>query len=119
MNDKTATLKEIQDKAEKFIEDREWGQFHSPLNMAMDISVEANELLELFIWSDRAQSSTVVQEKKEAIEHEVADVLFGLVRFCKLAGIDLAAAFEKKMLLNEKKYPVEKARGKQKKYTEL
>ncbi len=119
MNDRTATIKEIQDKVTRFVEERNWRQFHSPLNMAINLSVEASELLEIFTWSDKEKSYKVVEDKRDAIENEVADILYNLVDFCKQSNIDLAAAFEKKMQLNEKKYPVEKSYGSEKKYTEL
>jgi NTP pyrophosphatase (non-canonical NTP hydrolase) len=119
MNDKTTTIKDIQDKVTEFIDARNWRQYHSPLNMAINLTVEASELLEIFTWCDKKDSYKAVDAKREAIEHEVADVLYNLVDFCKQANIDLAAAFEKKMQLNEKKYPVEKSYGSEKKYTEL
>jgi NTP pyrophosphatase (non-canonical NTP hydrolase) len=119
MNDTITTIKEISDVVEHFVEERNWRQYHSPLNMAINLTVEAAELLEIFTWSDKEKSYKVIEEKREAIEHEVADILYNLVDFCKQSNIDLAAAFEKKMQINQTKYPVDKAYGSQKKYNEL
>jgi dCTP diphosphatase len=120
MNDSKTTIIELKKIIEKFIEDRNWKQFHSLKNLSMHISVEAAELLELFLWANTEEEiQKILKEKRELIENEVADIAYTLLNFCNSAHIDLAGAIEKKMVLNEKKYPIEKSKGNSKKYTEL
>ncbi len=114
---KSVTLAKLKKIAHSFADEREWHQFHTPKNLSMAISIEAAELMELFMW-ENGLSEKILSEKKEAIEHEVADILLALLLFCNNAHIDLEAAFEKKMEINRAKYPVEKSKGKSAKYTE-
>lgn len=88
----------------KFRDARDWRQFHTPKNLAISISLEASELLELFQWHE----ATILH--REARE-EVADVAIYLLLFCHETGIDLRQAIADKIAINEKKYPVDKARG--------
>ena len=85
----------------------------------MQIATEAAELMELLMWVDCKESFTEIEKKKEAFEHEIADIAYGLINFCIQANIDLTAAFQKKMIHNAQKYPIEKAKGKRLKYTQL
>ena len=96
----------------KFIADRDWDQFHTPANLAKSISIEANELLECFQWSD---SDYNLQHVKE----ELADVMVYCRNLLDKLGLDEDEIVNMKMDMNEKKYPVDKARGSSKKYTEL
>ena len=98
---------------------RDWGQFHSPKNLAMALSVEAAELLELFQWLTEAQSRALTPEDHAKVSDEIADVLLYLIRLGDQLGIDPVAAAQRKMVANERKYPADKARGNSKKYTEL
>lgn len=118
MTDSKTTLQEIKKVIEQFITDREWDQYHSPKNLAVDITLEAAELLEPFVWDVSKDNAEVLAKKKQDIEHEAADILFALLAFCNKSEIDLAAAFEKKLKLTAKKYPVEKVKGKNLKYNE-
>lgn len=117
--DNFTTIQSIKDSLKKFMDDRDWGQFHSPKNMSMQISVEASELMELFLWVDGEESKEIIEKKREAVEHEVADIAICLLNFCTRTNIDLAQAIHDKMILNGKKYPVEKAKGNANKYIEL
>lgn len=120
MQDKITTVEELKKIVKKFIEDRDWDKFHALKNLSMDISIESAELLELFLWTNSEEEiQHILDTKREHIEHEVADILFGLLAFCNKSGIDLASAVEKKMVLNAKKYPIEKSKGSSKKYNEL
>ncbi len=119
MNDNTTTIETIKKQLKQFTAERDWNQFHSPKNMSMLIAIEASELMEHFLWADTQDSYNVLEQKREAIEHEVADVAKGILLFCQENNIDLAQAIEKKMKLDAQKYPVEKAKGKSTKYTEL
>lgn len=103
----------------RFADEREWEQFHSPKNLAMALSVEAAELLEHFQWLTEERSRRMQPRELDKIREEMADVLLYLVRLADKLGIDLAMAAFAKMKLNAKKYPVHKARGSSRKYTEL
>ena len=112
-------LEELREKLRKFAAERDWDQFHSPKNLASALSVEAGELLEIFQWLTEEQSRALTPEMKAAVSDEIADVLLYLVRLGDKLGIDLADAARRKLAANAKKYPVDKARGSNKKYTEL
>jgi NTP pyrophosphatase (non-canonical NTP hydrolase) len=96
-----------------FAQDRDWEQFHTPKNLAMALSVEAAELLELFQWLTPEQSYTVTTIPAEAqrVREELADILLYLVRLADILGVDLDAAVEAKLAVNARKYPVEVSRG--------
>jgi NTP pyrophosphatase (non-canonical NTP hydrolase) len=98
---------------------RDWEQFHSPKNLAMAVSVEAGELLEIFQWLTEEQSRNPAPAVLAAASDEVADVLLYLIRLCDQLGIDPIAAAKRKFVANAGKYPADKARGNSKKYTEL
>lgn len=100
------------DRIRKFSEDRDWDQFHSPANLAKSIVIEAAELLECFQWSDTGFD---IQHIKE----ELADVLVYSQNLLDKLGLDADEIVNMKMSQNEAKYPVEKAKGKASKYTEL
>jgi dCTP diphosphatase len=103
----------------KFRDDRDWLQFHNPKELAIAITAEAGELLQHFVWQSPEQSAHRVDERRNEIESEIADVailLFELAANCK---IDLGAAIRTKLLGNARRYPVEKAKGSNKKYDEL
>jgi dCTP diphosphatase len=112
-------LQRLRDALRAFAAEREWDQFHSPKNLAMALSAEAGELLETFQWLTEAQSRKPSPEALAAASDEIADVLLYLIRLCDQLGIDPIAAADRKMLANAAKYPVDKARGNSKKYTEL
>ncbi len=119
MKDNITTINDLKAIVKKFVEDREWHQYHSPKNVSMQIANEAAELLELFLWVDSKESFSEVEKHREAVEHEVADVMVGLINFCIRTNIDLATAVEKKMIHNSQKYPIEKAKGNRLKYTQF
>lgn len=112
-------LDRLRIRLREFSAAREWEQFHSPKNLAIALSVEVAELLEHFQWLPDKVDEETLAEKMPRIEEELADVLLYTIRFADVLGIDLAAASERKIALNESKYPVEKARGSSRKYTEL
>ena len=96
----------------KFTKDRDWEQFHTPVNLAKSISIEANELLECFQWSDTEYNLQHVKE-------ELADVMVYCRNLLDALKLDEDEIINMKMNINEEKYPVDKARGSNKKYTEL
>lgn len=112
-------LDELRNKLRVFAAERDWDQFHSPKNLAAALAVEASELLEHFQWLTEEQSRQLPPDALDAVKAEVADVLLYMIRISDKLGIDLIAAANAKMILNAAKYPVEKARGTSKKYTEL
>ena len=112
-------LDRLRDALRTFADARDWGQFHSPKNLAIALSVEAAELLEVFQWITEQESRKLEPAAKAAASEEIADVLLYLLRLSDALGIDPVAAAQDKMKSNEKKYPVDKARGSSRKYTEL
>jgi NTP pyrophosphatase (non-canonical NTP hydrolase) len=114
-----ASFEGLRDSLRQFALDRDWDQFHSPKNLAIALSVEAAELLEHFQWMPEAESTALKAEQHAKVQEEMADVFLYLIRLADKLGIDLPAAASAKIVLNAKKYPVEKSRGSSKKYTEL
>jgi dCTP diphosphatase len=112
------TLAELQARVVAFSEAREWGRFHSPRNLAMALSVESAELLELFLWSEDAGPQPAEASRAPRVAEEAADVLLCLLNLCHRAGVDLAAALDAKLDAAARKYPVERVRGRALKYDE-
>ncbi len=104
------------DQVLKFRDDRNWKQFHNPKDLAISISLEAAELLEIFQWS--AEDIECI-EKKDKIKEELADVVNYCILMADSCGLDLDEIVREKMKRNNEKYPVEKAFGSKEKYTEL
>ena len=100
----------------KFRDDRNWKQFHNPKDLAISISLEAAELLEVFQWS---AEDTVCAEKKDKIKEELADVLNYCILMADACGLDMDEIIQNKVKRNNEKYPVEKAKNSAKKYNEL
>jgi len=100
----------------KFRDDRNWKQFHNPKDLALSISLEAAELLEVFQWSG---SDTVCESKKDKIKEELADVLNYCILMADVCGLDMDEIIQEKIKNNNEKYPVEKAKDSAKKYSEL
>lgn len=104
---------------DRFSEARDWGKFHTPKNLSMALSVEVAELMEIFQWQDGAEGYAVLTEqKKEAVQQEVADVFIYLMRFCSVTGINPLKAAEAKLKLNDAKYPASVVRGRSEKYSD-
>ena len=114
-----AALKRLRDRLRDFASAREWNQFHSPKNLAIALSVEAAELLEHFQWVSEKDSQSMPPDKLGKIDEEMADVFLYLIRLADMLNVDLIQAADRKIDTNSRKYPVEKARGNAKKYTEL
>jgi len=100
------------ERIRKFTEDRDWDQFHSPANLAKSISIEASELLECFQWDEEHYDL-------EHVKEELADVIVYCQDMLDKLGLDADEIVNAKMTKNEAKYPVEKAKGKYNKYSEL
>ena len=104
---------------QQFADARDWGPFHSPKNLASALIVEAGELLEHFQWLTEDQSRQLAPDTRQAVAHEMADVLLYLVQLSTVLDIDLIDAARAKMALNAQKYPVDQARGHSRKYDAL
>jgi NTP pyrophosphatase (non-canonical NTP hydrolase) len=108
----------LRDKLRAFAAERDWEQFHSPKNLSMAMMVEAAELLEHFQWLTEAQSADLSTDKKLEVGEELADVLLYLVRLSDTLGVDLLDAALRKLDKNALRYPADKVRGSNKKYSE-
>jgi len=114
-----SVLESLRDELRNFAKDRDWGQFHSPKNLAIAMSVEAAEVLEHFQWLTNEQSAHLTAETHEKVRLELADVLLYLIRLADCLNVDLAAAARDKLSINAQKYPLDRARGTARKYTDL
>ncbi len=112
------SLEELRATINTFVKARDWDQFHAPKNLAMAMIVEAAELVEHFQWNTIEESHQLSPEKREAVSHELADTFVYLLRIAEVLEIDLIDAANAKIVLNGQKYPVEKVKGSNKKYTE-
>ena len=109
-------FEQAREKALTFRNERDWGRFHNPKDLAISISLEAVELLEVFQWSG---ADLDVPEKAEHAKEELADVVIYCIYMADKLGIDLPEAISEKIDSNAKKYPVAKSHGTSRKYTEL
>ena len=113
------TIQEATKKICAFRDERDWLQFHNPKDMATAISIEAGELLEHFLWKTPEQVDRHVAERNESVREELADIAIYVFELAHNLNIDLGKAIEEKLAKNGLKYPVAKAKGSIKKYTEL
>lgn len=118
-NDATTPLATLRDALRTFNAERDWAQYHSPRNLAMAVSAEAGELLALYLWSADGGPQPPVASRADRVADEAADVLISLLNLCNAADVDLAAAVERKLAMNAARYPVDTARGRLEKYSEL
>jgi dCTP diphosphatase len=114
----SSPLQEIAERLQRFADERDWDQFHSPKNLAMATVGEAGELAAEFQWMTEAHSHAPDAEQLARIRAEAADVFNYLVRLCDKLDIDLIAAAHAKIDENARRYPADKVRGSSKKYTE-
>lgn len=105
-------MQKIETIIKEFSTKRDWEKFHNPKNLAMALSVEASELVEIFQWLDLQQASNLSEDKKEHAKQEIADIAVYLIRMCMKLDINLEDAIIEKMKLNEKKYPLFDENGK-------
>ena len=118
MDEKT-TLRELKNIVKKFCEDRDWDKYHNPKDLAIGIITEASELLEHFRSKSEKDIEQILESRKEEVSEELADVLYFILRLAQMHDIDLATELEKKLRKYELKYPIEKSKGSNKKYTDL
>lgn len=115
----TANHQALVSALRSFAQERDWEQFHAPKNLAAALSVEAAELLEHFQWMSEDQSRKLSDEKKREVAQELADVFLYLLQLSDKLDVDLYEAAWSKLKANAAKYPVERAKGSSKKYTEI
>lgn len=116
---KPDSLETLRGALRDFAAAREWEPFHTPKNLAMALAGEAGEVIEHFQWLSPEQSAALPEEAREAVALELADVLLYLVRLADVLDVDLAQAAQRKLAINEQRYPAEAARGRADKYDRL
>lgn len=114
-----STINDLMERIIDFRNARDWKQFHKPKDLAVSLSLEASEVLEHFQWKSEAEIEEYIKTNKEEIGEELADVFNYLLIMAHDLGIDLIEAEEKKILKNESKYPIDKAKGVATKYNKL
>jgi len=114
-------LDELIKQVKDFCEERDWDQFHNPKDLAIGISTEANELLDLFRFKNLEQVNKIMQDPQELqlIKDELADILFFVLRFAQMNQLDLGEVLSHKMEKSARKYPVELSKGNNTKYNRL
>jgi dCTP diphosphatase len=114
-------ISRLADALQRFADDRDWQQFHSPKNLLLALTGETGELCEIFQWMSEADAKDAAKrpETAQAVRDELADVLMYLVRLSSVLGVDLNDAVTSKLALNGQKYPVDKAKSTSKKYDQL
>lgn len=111
-------IADLQKMIHEFVDDRDWDQFHNPKDLAVSLTLEAAEVLEHFQWKNDAEMREHVLTRRDDVGEELADVLYWVLLLSNKIDLDLTEAFTRKMSQNVAKYPVEKAKGNHKKYTE-
>ena len=115
---KAPSIQQLAEHLRRFAAERDWEQFHSPKNLAMALSVEVAEIVEHFQWLTEPQSRELDAGKREEVAQELADALIYLVRLANQLNIDLLEAAQRKLAINERKYPAERVRGSARKYSD-
>jgi len=118
-SDSTTTIDTLRRSVRQFIEARDWDQFHTPKDLSIGLIIEAGELLEHFRFRSDAEITERLAELefKQQVSDELADVLYFVLAVSNKLKIDLSSALDAKMALSARRYPIEKARGKNLKYT--
>jgi len=106
-------IKNITEKIRKFNEERDWGQFHNPKDLAIALNIETSELLDLFLWKRSEEVNT------DKVKEELADIFMYAFNLADKFGFDITEIVEAKLRVNAEKYPVDKAKGSSKKYNDL
>ena len=113
MSDASTTVAELRELVRRFVDERDWRQFHSPKNLSMSLAIEAAELMEHFQWIDANESRRAGEDnaKLAEVREELADVLAYVLALANALDLDLSAAVRDKMIKNAAKYPAEQSRG--------
>jgi NTP pyrophosphatase (non-canonical NTP hydrolase) len=113
-------IKKIQKQLSDFADERDWNQFHNPKNLAMALSVEASELVEIFQWLTPEQAEEIMStNESEHVKEEIADVMIYLIRLADKLNVDLEDAVADKIIKNGEKYPIDTSKGSTTKRTTL
>jgi dCTP diphosphatase len=115
----TDTLRELTDLALAFRQERDWKQFHNPKDVALSMSLEVAELVEIMQWRNGAELQDHLKKNREHVGQELSDILYWVLALAHDLDIDLGKAFRAKLEHNARKYPVEKSKGRARKYNEL
>jgi dCTP diphosphatase len=113
------SIQDLQTKIRQFVDERDWDQFHNPKDLSISLALEAAEVMEHFQWKSPEEMAEHATKRKDDVGEELADVFYCVLLLANKLDIDITDALEKKMAKNAAKYPVEKAKGSHKKYTEL
>jgi len=111
--------KETIEKIIAFRDERDWNQFHTIKDLCLGLNIEVSELQEIFLWKTQEQIEAIIESDHEKIGNELADIFIFIAYLCNDLNIDLESALQKKIKLNNEKYPVNKSKGSNKKYSEL
>lgn len=118
--DTQTVIEDLKKEVQIFCDERDWGQFHGVKDLSIGLITEASELLELFRFKSEQECEALVSSTdRQKVEDELSDVLFFILRFAQKYNVDLTTALNRKMQKNRAKYPIDKARGSNKKYSEL
>ncbi len=120
-SDKTTTISELREKVKDFIHERDWAKYHNPKDIAVSITIEVGELLEIFQWVKENELDEMVGNPKKLVEleEELADIIIYCLSLANVLNIDVSKAVTEKIDKNNEKYPIDKVKGHYKKYTEL
>lgn len=121
MADNDSSILDVREKVANFVEERDWEKFHTPKNLSMSIAIEAAELMEIFQWmkDDEANDILANPSTLQRIREELADILIYSISLSNTLKLDISEAISEKLGKNSQKYPIQKAKGLSKKYTEL
>jgi NTP pyrophosphatase (non-canonical NTP hydrolase) len=111
MVDATTSVGRLREDVRQFVHARDWGQFHTPKDLAMAISIEASELLEIFLWNRAEPPSQLADEHRAAVADELADVMIYGLSLANVLELDLSEAILSKLKKDEVKYPADRFRG--------
>lgn len=119
--DEETTVRDLKEIVRRFSQERNWDRFHNPKDLAIGIVTEGSELLEKFRFKSEAQANALLNStsSRREINEELSDIFYFVLRFAQRYGIDLSTELGKKVKKNAVRYPVEKAKGSNKKYSEL
>ncbi len=106
MTDRNTNIQELKDKVSKFVQERNWEEFHNPKNLSMSIAIEASELMEIFQWLNESESWDIMNSSEAThLEEELADVIIYCLSLANQLNIDVSTAIEDKIGKNRVKYP--------------
>ena len=121
MDDSTATVDQLKDMVRSFCDERDWDQYHNPKDLAIGMITESSELLDIFRFKSQADVDGIMSDpvRSAHVKEELSDVLYFVLRFAQMNGIDLYSELLRKIAIDAEKYPAEKCRGRNLKYDEL